>query len=356
MRVRRSSSSNTDIGFNSTCSSAQSSYINVPSGRTGYTAAFRVYGCSASGCTVAAELRHVGSTTMVTSATQRVNVTGPTPTPTRTPRPDDTPTATPTSPPSSSTTTWSTDLESERESGDDEYGYEERDFGDIDDDDFRHDGVNYDIEHLKWDDSSEEIEFEVDRCLKPSEMVSLDIGSRTYTMPDRVRYTDSECEADRYRDQEFEYDEDSNPLRAGRTYRIILTLRTVATPTPTPTNTPVSSTAYLSPNPSTVAFTDNGNQWHRFRVHSSEQIEVIANPGTTPLNVELYTNDPGFSLCPADRTDVCARMGSTSTWQAVVWALARWSCVVHRTTPCCAPTHSASVKLLHPRPRQLAHP
>ena len=144
-------------------------------------------------------------------------VVAPTPTPTPTS------THTPTAAPSFVATTWSTSLDSEQER--DEYGYEERDFGDIDEDDFQLGGRSYDIEYIKWDDSSEEIEFAMDRCLKPSEFVSLQIGSRIYSSPDRVSERDSDCESDRLQDQEFEFDENSNPLRAGRSYRIILKLK-----------------------------------------------------------------------------------------------------------------------------------
>ena len=75
------------------------------------------------------------------------------------------PTRTP-APHSGDITTWTTYFDSEKEG--DEYGYEEKDFGDIDEDDFHHDGRWYDITFLKCDDSANEIEFEVDKCLKPS--------------------------------------------------------------------------------------------------------------------------------------------------------------------------------------------
>ena len=95
---------------------------------------------------------------------------------------------------------------------------------------FRHDGITYTVDYLWWDDSAEEIEFGLEECLNPSEFVSLRIGSRTYNEIDNDKRTDEQCESDRDQDQEFEFhDVASNPLVAVRTYRIVLTLRTVST-------------------------------------------------------------------------------------------------------------------------------
>ena len=124
-----------------------------------------------------------------------------------------------------SNTTWTATLSSERESGDDEYGYEEGDFGSITDDTFVLDGMEYTIDYIKWDDSAEEVEFYMLECLKETEFVSLQIGSRTFSSPDRVSDDDDECEGNRNRNQEFEFhDVTSNPLRTGRDYTITLTL------------------------------------------------------------------------------------------------------------------------------------
>lgn len=173
------------------------------------------------------------STPTPTRTPTATSTSTPTATPTATPRqglaPTPTPTSTATPPPTPTPSfvikTWTTYIDSERESGGDEYGYDKYDFGDINDDDFRLGGKEYDVDYLKWDDSAEEIEFRIDGCLKPSEFVSLQIGSRTYSSPDRVWEQDSDCESDRGQDQEFEFDEDSNPLRASRSYRIRLKLR-----------------------------------------------------------------------------------------------------------------------------------
>ena len=81
-----------------------------------------------------------------------------------------------------------------------------------------------------------------------------------------------------------------------RTYTF--TIRSSTAPTSTPTSTPVptatptqppSATASLSPDPSTVNFQPDGN-WHRFTVNSTGSIRVYTNPGSTPLNVEVYTS------------------------------------------------------------------
>ena len=61
-------------------------------------------------------------------------------------------------------------------------------------------------------------------------------------------------------------------------------------------------TASLSPDPSTVDFRADG-AWHRFTVTSSEHIKVVANPGTTPLRVEIHDQSITADYCPAERND-----------------------------------------------------
>ena len=107
---------------------------------------------------------------------------------------------------------------------------DDHEYGGVDRVTFRHDGITYTVDYLWWDDSAEEIEFGLEECLNPSEFVSLRIGSRTYNEIDNDKPTDEQCESDRDQDQEFEFhDVASNPLVAGRTYRIVLTLRTMST-------------------------------------------------------------------------------------------------------------------------------
>lgn len=62
------------------------------------------------------------------------------------------------------------------------------------DDDFRHDGRNYTIDFLKWDDSASRVEFRLDVCLKPSEFISLQLGSRTFNSLNSAEETDADCE------------------------------------------------------------------------------------------------------------------------------------------------------------------
>ena len=123
-----------------------------------------------------------------------------------------------------SNTTWTATLSAEQDSGD-EYGYEEGVMGSMTDDTFDLDGRSYTIDYIKWDESQDEIEFRMLECLKESEFVSLRIGSRTYSSVDRVNHSDADCEERRTRNQEFEFDASSNPLRDGRNYTITLTLR-----------------------------------------------------------------------------------------------------------------------------------
>lgn len=82
------------------------------------------------------------------------------------------------------------------------------------------------------------------------------------------------------------------------------------TPTPTPTSTPTpvqSYTARLSPVPSSVSFKDVGSTWHRFTLNSNVNVKLVANPGNTPLNVEIYNYNLGSTLCPAERNDNLTR-------------------------------------------------
>ncbi len=84
----RVTTSNRDIGFNSSCSSTFKS-ATVPFGSTSYSTSFTLYGCDTSGGTVTATLlrpSRFGSETVDTDS-QFVSVTAPTPPPTPTPTP-----------------------------------------------------------------------------------------------------------------------------------------------------------------------------------------------------------------------------------------------------------------------------
>ena len=132
------------VRFSQSCSSHGEFYI-FTSGASEYTREFTAYGCTAGQAQIGIKLKRVDNNELLVNLTRNINVTAaptPQPTVTTTPEPTDTPT------PEAGTITWDTDLEPEQDG--DEYGYEEREFGDIDDDDFQLDGRNYDITHLKW--------------------------------------------------------------------------------------------------------------------------------------------------------------------------------------------------------------
>lgn len=73
------------------------------------------------------------------------------------------------------------------------------------------------------------------------------------------------------------------------------------TPTPTATGTP-TNTAWLSPDPSDVDFMADG-VWHRFRLHSSERVKLIANPPRTDRILEIDRRRPTENKCGAERSD-----------------------------------------------------
>lgn len=144
IRVRRDTG-NSDIGFNSRCSYSVST-ASVPARSSDHERTLTLYACATTGGTVTAELLPASGSTVYATASQRVSVVRATatPTPTNTPQPNttDTPTPTPThtprsnptstpTPDSASSSSWTTYIISAKERGDNEYGYEEDDFGSI---------------------------------------------------------------------------------------------------------------------------------------------------------------------------------------------------------------------------------
>ena len=288
----------------------------------------------------------------------------PTPTPTSTGTPTPTPTTTGTPTPTATPTRvqseqnpWTTTLRSRKQSGDDEYGYSRSGgeaFGNIDDNDFRHGGIDYTIRYLKWndfrDDSHDKVKFRLSGCLKPSEFTSLELkheNSSWKSSSPSARYSNSACRNRRDLSQYFEFTGVStNPLPHRANVEVKLTFsggttsnatptRTptptntsisdsgaTATPTLTPTNTPrftatPTSTftatptltrtpqpaAYLSPDPSTVNFQIDG-QWHRFKVISSiGDVRIKANPTGSPKSIEITKYSGYGSFCPAEQND-----------------------------------------------------
>ena len=156
---------------------------------------------------------------------------GVTPSATNPPTPAPTPVATSTPP--SSGNVWTATLDSLQRS--DEFGYDDS-FGTLTGGTFEYDGTSYTIEYLKWDRSEDELLLLFDRCLKRTEFVSLQIGSTPFSNMDldEVREPDSECNRNREYDQRFEFhDVSDNPLQAGVTYDITITLGESSTTAPT---------------------------------------------------------------------------------------------------------------------------
>ena len=233
-----------------------------------------------------------------------------TPTPTGTPTGTGTPTPTPTntSIPEFTTYTWTTTLRSQRRSGVPEYGYQKDVFGSIGDDEFSLNDTTYRINYLKWNDSANEVKFQLDKCLKPSELISLQLGSRKFDSPDSVRRTDTRCDRRRSDAQEFEFDSRRNPLGPGLSVSVTLKLRSIVdvpaptstptptgtstpTPTPTPTNTSVSG-ATATPTP-TLTPTNTS----------------ISGATATPTPTGTATATPTPTATPTEWTTITSLLG-----------------------------------------------
>ena len=64
--------------------------------------------------------------------------------------------------------------------------------------------------------------------------------------------------------------------------------------------------ASLSPDPSTVTFSDDG-AWHRFTVEAGEPVSVVANPGAATPRLEITTRSGRGNYCPAEADDDASR-------------------------------------------------
>ena len=245
-------------------------------------------------------------TTTATPTPTNTPVSGATATPTRTGTPTATPTLTPTSTPTN-TYTWRTTLHSASEG--DEDGYDRNDFGRIDSHEFYLNGVRYWINYLKWDESAAEVEFELTYCLKPSEFISLQLGSRIFSSPTRVRHTEESCEANRSGDQEFEFDTSDNPLRSGRSFDVALKLRSntaVSDPTRTPTPT---RTGTATP---TATPTGTGTATPTPTATNTPVSRATATPTRTltPTNTPRFTATP--TLTPTNTPDCSSATNGVS--------------------------------------------
>ena len=68
----------------------------------------------------------------------------------------------------------------------------------------------------------------------------------------------------------------------------------------------VGPAASLSPDPSTVAFADDGS-WHRFTVEAGEPVTVVVNPAGTPRGLEITIRSGRGNYCPAEADDDARR-------------------------------------------------
>ncbi|MCY3737074.1 MAG: leucine-rich repeat domain-containing protein [Gemmatimonadaceae bacterium] len=67
-----------------------------------------------------------------------------------------------------------------------------------------------------------------------------------------------------------------------------------------------AATASLSPDPSTVTFSDDG-AWHRFTVEAGEPLSVVVNPGADSPRLEITTRSGRGNFCPAEAEDDVSR-------------------------------------------------
>ena len=66
------------------------------------------------------------------------------------------------------------------------------------------------------------------------------------------------------------------------------------------------ATASLSPDPSTVSFSDDA-VWHRFTVQAGEPVSVVVNPEGATRSLEITTRSGRGSYCPAEADDDATR-------------------------------------------------
>ena len=76
-----------------------------------------------------------------------------------------------------------------------------------------------------------------------------------------------------------------------------------------------AATASLSPDPSTVTFSDDG-AWHRFTVQADGSVSVVANPTGTPRGLEITTRSGRGNYCPAEAEDDASRQDGQAVYLA----------------------------------------
>ena len=78
---------------------------------------------------------------------------------------------------------------------------------------------------------------------------------------------------------------------------------------------PVGPAASLSPDPSTVTFSDDG-AWHRFTVDAAGPVTVVANPAATTPRLEITTRSGRGNFCPAEADDDISRQDGQAVYLA----------------------------------------
>ena len=145
---------------------------------------------------------------------------------------------------------WQARIFSRRQSNGYEYGFKSNGRGRINPSVFGFNGTHFHIDDVLWNSRRKVLTFDLDECLKPSEFVSLRLGSRTFDDPNEAASgysTDAQCNH-RSRNQRFEFDTTVNPLPRDENVNVTLTLSTGSSPGPTPTDTP-APTATRTPMP-----------------------------------------------------------------------------------------------------------
>ena len=163
-------------------------------------------------------------------------------------------------PPPPDAVVWETRIDSEQDAGDDEYGYEYQDFGSIDDRTFSLNGHTFVIDYIKWEEDLDELQFDLDDCLKRTELVSLKLGSVVLHNPHYAFNRDTECADDRDQRQNFKFHIEQNPLPAGERVDVTLTLD------PSSERPPVTGGSWSTYITSSQEFNDDefGYEWDDF--------------------------------------------------------------------------------------------
>ena len=195
-------------------------------------------------------------------------------------------------------TTWTATLTSAEDDNNDQWGYEEGDFGTLSPTSFLYDGDTYVIEDLKWDESGEYIEFVTDRCLDSDDFTSLAIDSTSYSLSDDDFIKEDDCESYPSDLQRFRfYDVDSNPLEERTSaYRITVTIAGGSSGTnPSSSTSSSPCLTQLEPSPGTplvtsgkwVSSCDSENRsgryakFYSFTLEHQHEVDIVLDAPTS---------------------------------------------------------------------------